>query len=114
ADTAALETYSDANAVDARYGAARAKTKVVGTDSIDRMASRVVIELNDGRTLESMDDVGVHAADVAGQWDKLSAKFQSLTVPVVGKERAGKLAREIAGLDQADDIKALMEAAKQG
>jgi 2-methylcitrate dehydratase PrpD len=111
-DTSALETYSDANAVDAKLGAARAKVEVTATDKVARHAARVVIELNDGRTLEAESDAGIPAADIAAQWTKLSGKFDVLCKPVIGDNRTTALRQGIVNLETATSIGDLMQAAR--
>ncbi len=111
-DTAALESYSDANANDPRYIAAREqKVQIDGRSDIDRLAGAVTLELGDGRTLTAQGDVGRPAVDQDAQWQKLSAKFHALTAPVIGPERARAIEDQIARLDGTADLGALMQAA---
>lgn len=111
-DTAALESYSDANANDPRYIAAREnKLTLEPRSEVDRMAGVVIVETKDGRLIEATGDVGKPAADDGAQWDKLSAKFAALTQPVIGESRAGDLRDAIASLDSASDIRGLMKLA---
>jgi len=108
-DTGALESYSEANAKDARYIAAREeKLTLEPRSEVDRMAGVVIVETNDGRLLEVTGDVGKPAADDAAQWDKLSAKFAALTHPILGEARANELRQAVAQLEDAKDIKGLM------
>jgi 2-methylcitrate dehydratase PrpD len=112
-DTAALESYSNANANNHRYVAAREeKVRMEPRDEIDRLAGLVMVEMKDGRKLEEAGDVGKPARDLDAQWDRLSAKFAALTHPVIGEARANALRDAIAGLGDAADLKALMEAAR--
>jgi len=112
-DTAALTSYSDANATDPRLITARRnKVRLEPRNDIDRMAAVVVIELEDGRTLSAEGDVGTPANNIQAQWDKLAAKFGTLTGPVIGGRRAGVLMEAVASLDKASDLKKIMEAAR--
>jgi 2-methylcitrate dehydratase PrpD len=61
--------------------------------SADWDGTRVTLSLADGRTLEDAVDLNVPAADLEVQWQRLSAKFESLVAPVLG----GDAARSIAG-----------------
>lgn len=111
-DTGALESYSDANANDPRYIAAREqKLTLEPRSEVDRMGGIVIVDTTDGRTLTAEGDVGKPAADDAAQWEKLSAKFAALVNPLLGEARAGELRSAIAGLETAKDIRGLMKLA---
>ena len=112
AETSALATYSDANANDPRYIAARRKVAVVAEPERDRMVTQVQIALTDGRRLVAEVDVGQPASDLAGQWQLLAAKLAAITGPVIGPDRAAGLIDGIDKIDQADDIHALMALAR--
>jgi 2-methylcitrate dehydratase PrpD len=107
-DTRALATYSDANANDPRYVAARRKVSVVAEPGRDRMVTRIEIALTDGRRLVAEADVGQPASDLAGQWQRLAGKFASVAEPVIGPDRAARIIAAIVAIEQADDIHALM------
>lgn len=111
-DTSALETYSDAIAVDARLSEAREKIVVVADDSVERMAARVTIELRDGKTLEAEHDAGIHASDVEMQWEKLTAKFNALCRPLLGDDKAASLRAAVAGIESAETLGELMAVAR--
>ncbi len=108
-DTGALASYSDANANDARYVAARDRVRLDAKQDIDRLAGAVSIELSDGRTLAAEADVGVPAPDLEAQWRKLTAKFEALSRPVIGEARTGALIETIAALDRQPDLGTLLE-----
>ena len=110
--TGALSSYSDANATDARLGAAREKVELKLTDSMDRMATRVVIRTNDGRTLEAYHDAGIHEADVTAQGRKLREKFDALVPSVIGDARAAEIAGLIETLETQPNVTALLKAAR--
>ena len=110
ANTAALETYSDENAADARYVSARRKVSLEpGDPSAHRHGAVVTIVLKDGRALTAQANVAVPATDLDEQWAKLSEKFEALTAPVVGAGNAAKLRGLVAEMDQAADVSAMME-----
>jgi 2-methylcitrate dehydratase PrpD len=112
ADTAALDTYSESNALDARYVAARERIQLEThpTPPEARHGAAIVIELKDGRTLKAEHNVGVPAKDVDQQEQKLVAKFRALADPVIGKERSREAERLLLSLDEQPDLKALMRA----
>jgi 2-methylcitrate dehydratase PrpD len=111
ADTGALATYSDENATDPRYVEAHKRMALDLIEGMDRSAAVVTANLNDGRTLVAEDNVGIPAADHGEQWNRLSTKFTSITVPVVGEERSARAAALIDALDEQSDLHELMKVA---
>jgi 2-methylcitrate dehydratase PrpD len=112
ADTAALGTYSDENAIDPRYVAIRERIKL-DTKPFpegERHGAGVTIELVDGRRVEARHNVGIPAADVAAQEQKLVAKFHALAEPVIGRQRTKVALRHILRFEELPNLKGLMEA----
>lgn len=111
-DTAALGTYSDANANDIRFVALRERIKLDTKPHATRHrhAAGVSIELKDGRTLEIEHNVGVPAKDVAAQGEKLEAKFHALAEPVIGRARTKAAIGLINRFEDLPNLKTLMEA----
>lgn len=110
-DTSALGAYSDKNANDPRFVAARKNVHLDYTKGFTRTSSIVTLKLKNGTTLEGEHDVGVPASDERAQWMKLSAKFGSLVSPVLGDERSAALNEAIAGLETMNDVSVLLKAA---
>ena len=112
ADTAALGTYSDENALDPRYIKIRDRVQLDPSprEMRERHGADVSIELNDGRRIKTSVNVGVPAADVAAQAAKLEAKFNSLVEPVLGRARARTALDMIKRFEQLPSLKGLMEA----
>ena len=111
-DTAALGTYSDANANDSRFVALRQRIKLdtKPDPKRHRHGASVSIELKDGRTLEFDHNVGVPAKDVALQGEKLEAKFHALAEPVIGRARTKTAIGLINRFEDLPNLKTLMEA----
>jgi 2-methylcitrate dehydratase PrpD len=109
-DTAALETYSDASARDARYISARERIRIEPRSAAreERHGAAVTLKLKDGRTLQAEANVGMPAADLADQEAKLVAKFRALADPVIGGDRAQSAQAMLLKLDTLPDIKGLM------
>ncbi|WP_283134127.1 MmgE/PrpD family protein [Rhizohabitans arisaemae] len=84
---------------DLRRLAAVVRTEVDPDRPFTRTAVSVV--LTDGTTLRDTVDVGVPAAAgrLEPQWDRLTGKFRSLAVPVVGSARAEEIVSRVAALD---------------
>jgi 2-methylcitrate dehydratase PrpD len=111
-ETGALAAYSDANATDPRYVAARRKVSVTAEPERDRMVTRVDIALTDGRVLVAEADLGQPASDLDAQWQRLAGKFTAVAEPVIGPAKAAQIIARVAAFDQADDIGALMALAR--
>lgn len=89
-NTGAVDTFTDAVANDPRLIELRRLVEVepVKIDRDARSRAEVTIELADGRVLHEAHDVGVPATDLEAQETKLSEKFATLVVPLLGAERA--------------------------
>ncbi|MHA1164672.1 MAG: MmgE/PrpD family protein [Alphaproteobacteria bacterium] len=111
ADTSALEIFSDENANDPRYTQARGRIRLDLSEDMDRSEAVVTVKLKDGRELRGEDNVGVPATDTNEQWERLSAKFSSLSTPVAGAERTAELLQRIGTLEKEADISTLMKTA---
>ena len=112
ADTAALGTYSDANALDPRYAAIRERVTLdtAPDPSRARHGASVTIELKDGRKVRADHNVGIPAKDVALQGEKLEAKFHALAEPVLGRARTRSALDLINRFETLPGLKPLMEA----
>lgn len=111
ADTAALGTYSDENAVDPAYIAIRNRIQL-DTKPLEgraRHGADVTVELQDGRKLTIGHNVGIPATDIAAQESKLIAKFHALAEPVIGRQRTRNAISQILRFEELPNIKALME-----
>ena len=105
--TAAIQTYSDKNAVASILTAVRDRVTVHG-DRPPGMDAHVVITTRAGTVAEASRDAGIPDADLARQSERLTAKFDSLAIAVVGAERADKLRHAIATLEELPNIAGLM------
>ena len=110
ANTAALDTYSDDNAVSARYADARAKVTVVEKELSGRHAGAVSIETHDGRTMVGEMDVGKPARDVDEQWRKLEHKARTIMQPAIGAARTDAIVKATTELPHAKTLNPLMMA----
>lgn len=110
ANTAALDAYSDENAVSPRYAEARRKIDLVEKPLGGRMAGAVSIETTDGRTMVSEVDVSKPARDVEAQWQRLQHKARTVMTPGTGAERADEIIGATEALAQAPTLDRLMTA----
>ena len=75
-----------------------------------RTAAALAITLADGRVLERAEDVGVPAAGLDLQEERLLAKFHGLAAPLLGPAASEALARLILGFDDTHRAAALFAA----
>lgn len=106
-DTAVLETYSDANVSDEALVRTRRIVEVTG-DYPASTAARVEIALASGTVLEKIVDVGVPAKDLEAQEARLTAKFESLVVPLLGEDSARDLEEAILGFQKLPDVSSVL------
>ncbi len=110
-DTASLGAYSAATATDPALVALREKVVLDFQDGWPQAAAEIEVALGDGRVLRASHDAGIPCADIAGQGERLAAKFATLAGPVVGPARARELREMISGLDRLADVGALAKLA---
>lgn len=97
-DTAELGTYSDVNAVQDELVATRRQVRVVG-DFPASTAARVEVLMKSGEVFDKTVDVGVPATDLEAQEARLTTKFESLVVPLLGEDRTRELESRLLGFD---------------
>jgi len=110
ADTALVETYSDANVKDPALVALMAKVSVTARPEMEMKTAEVVVHMKDGVVHREAYDAGIPDRDLPRQWDKLSVKFRSCAEPVIGKEKTDAVIEAVRVLDKAKDIAALTAA----
>jgi len=98
-DTARLESFSDAAAVDPRLVQLRDLVEVDCSATLPQSYAETAIHLADGRVLQARHDSTVPAQDLAGQERRLAAKFRGLVAPCLGEAGAAELAATILALD---------------
>jgi hypothetical protein len=87
--------------------ALRDKVAVVPTEG--RAATRATVVAHTGtRTVEADHDTGVPATDHALQWERLSRKFRSLAVPVVGAATADEIHAAVADIESVPSVRDLL------
>jgi 2-methylcitrate dehydratase PrpD len=107
-DTAALATYSDANAERPDLVALREKVEVETKSFPRHSPAEVVIELSNGERLQQAVDVGEPAQDVDRQWMRLTDKFHSLADPICGVDNATSCINLCATLETSTDLQKLL------
>ncbi|GAC1336906.1 MAG: MmgE/PrpD family protein [Acetobacteraceae bacterium] len=108
-DTAALASYSDANAGEDGLVALRRRVTTDFVSGWPAAQTEVEIELRDGRRVSHRHDAGVPAADIAAQGRKLAMKFEALAGPLLGR-RAEQVAALVERFDQVRDVGELAQA----
>ena len=102
-DTASLGAYSPATANDPRLMALRDKITLDFQAGWPQAAAEIEVALTDGSVLRASHDAGVPSADIAAQGERLAAKFDALTEPVLGAARVRELRRAIEHFDTLTD-----------
>ena len=105
-DTSDLATYTDANMHDAQLSALRDRV-VVSTGDLAPTQSRVVVDTG-ATTVEAQVDTGVPATDLAAQRERLQRKFLGLATPVLGAQRANRLADAALHAEDIDGVSDLL------
>jgi 2-methylcitrate dehydratase PrpD len=112
-DTTDLATYSEAKMAEPHLVALRDRVRVVPTEGMGPMEARVRIETN-GQKGEAEADIGMPAADLDFQGDRLRRKFLALAAPVLGEGRATELADAASSAQQIDSVAELLRLARPG
>lgn len=73
-----------------------------------KLASKVVVELKDGRVWEKAVDYPKGDPANPMTWEDSREKFLALADPVVGREAAGRLAALVDALEEAEDLSAAL------
>jgi len=108
-DTADSGVYADAVVLRPDLEASRAMTTVeLAPPGWPEDLTEVTIATLDGRTLVRRHDVSLPAGDLAMQHAQLHAKFLTLAAPVIGRERADRLAATIDRLEGSGDVSEIL------
>ena len=81
-----------------------AEMEKVQRENPAKLASKVVLVLKDGRTLERQVDFPTGAPDNPMTWNEARAKFMHLAVPVYGEEKSEKLCQLVEHLEKCEDF----------
>src|SRR5438477_5221285 len=106
-DTASLAAYSSETATDPALVRLRDKLALDFRKGWPQAKGELEVTLGDGRVLRASHDAGIPSSDIAGQRERLVAKFGALAEPVLGAARARELRAAILGLDRLADVGAL-------
>jgi len=110
-DTANITGYTDELTRDPALVATRDKVSVVAHEVPSR-DTHVRVQLKDGRLLETDWNVAVAEKDLDLQWRKLTDKFRSLSVPVVGDANSRAIIDTLAALDGEGALDGLFRSAR--
>jgi len=103
-DTASLAAYSSETATDSALVRLRDKLALDFREGWPQAKAELQVTLTDGRVLKASHDAGIPNGDIAGQRERLVAKFDALAEPVLGAARARELRAAILGLDALADV----------
>ena len=108
ADTADPALYSAATAADPRYVAMRDRVHVEFVPEFTNNACELIAELSDGSQTVASYDSGTPLGDTPRQRSLITAKFDSLAIPVLGPAKAARLRDGLLELEECDDLGALL------
>ena len=111
--------FTDGQALFPQYNNARLKEpmlvklsemlKITVDDSLPRGVScKLVVEMEDGAKYEAQVDYPKGSIQNSMSDDELRAKYDSLTIPVIGAERSAQAAEIITNIEECNDISALI------
>ena len=109
-DTAVIANYNEANCSEPRLLALRDKTMVELDANIGRMASEMLVSLDNGMGFAETHDASVPCGDVAEQGSRLEAKFHSLVDGLAGERAGGGIVTVVGRLAELEDLGAVIEA----
>jgi 2-methylcitrate dehydratase PrpD len=109
ADTAALDTFSDATMRDPGLVRLRDRVRISTDPSFSLAQARVVVDVGK-RRLEAQADTGQPEPDLARQRERLLRKFESLATPVLGAQGAASLAEAALAREPLDPRRLLSRA----
>lgn len=107
-DTAALSTYSDANAKRPDLVALRDKVDVKTKPFPRQSPAEVMIALATGEQLRQAVDVGEPAQNIDEQWSRLRGKFHSLVDSIDGVQNTTSCIERCATIDTSSDLRELL------
>jgi 2-methylcitrate dehydratase PrpD len=91
--------FTDAVTADPRLVALRDRVAVVGEDKLGGGASEVTVRLQSGESHVSRADVNEPERNLDREWERLTAKYYSLAVPLLGQGRAQALYERIRSVE---------------
>ena len=103
-DTASLGAYSEQNARDPELVRLRGMVALDFREGWPSTLAEIEVTLADGRRVSARHDAGIPDVDIAGQGERLGAKFDALVEPVLGAPRARELRQTISGLESVTNI----------
>ncbi len=112
-DTSSINSFTDELMRDSRLVAVRDRITVKAFPNPSR-DTLVQVLLKDGSKVETAWDVAIPETDLDLQWNKLSSKFMSLAIPVIGESKSSELLRvveQIDGLNSLDEFFQLVRGA---
>jgi 2-methylcitrate dehydratase PrpD len=108
-DTGRPDSLDPAVLADPALVALRDRISVGFDDSMTETAAVVTATTRDGNDLAASDDVGLPVTDRQHQAARLREKFDRLTGPLLGPDRAAELARHVLALDTLPSVAPIAE-----
>ena len=109
-ETGSLGVYSETMAGRPDLVALRDKIAIVGGEDLGPNQTNVTVHQSDGTVIREQRDMAIPNDDLDAQWDKLETKFRALAAPLIGDANTDRTVALVAGLDEQEDVAALMAA----
>jgi len=106
-DTGDPDVLSDGWARDPRYSELRDRVDVLYTDGLSEFQAQVTVRTGDGEARTRFADATLHPAPDE-RWPRLIAKFQRLTVPVIGPSRTEAIIESVRALETLPEVESLL------
>jgi 2-methylcitrate dehydratase PrpD len=106
-DTSDPASFSDGRMGQPELVRLRDRVRVEASGDPTGTLATVVVRTAGGEEHEESADVGLPSRNLAGQWERVTAKFLRLASPVVGEDRACRLQELVGQLERCDDVSEL-------
>lgn len=98
-DTGSLDVYTSEMAQKEELVELRNKVILIAEETFTPNQSEVIVYQTDGTIMRETDDLATPNRDLNEQWEKLTSKFRTLAIPLVGNENAEATIASILDLE---------------
>ena len=116
-DTSSMDSYSVEKCTHPAVIAMRDRIKVVANDDLenDHAVADIILTKKNGSVVRQSGAVYEPETNQSRQWSRLTEKFNSLAMPVIGADKAGQIVDNVGALQSLDDLQFISRlAVKEG
>tara|TARA_B100000674_G_scaffold475781_1_gene469240 strand:- start:1782 stop:3167 length:1386 start_codon:yes stop_codon:yes gene_type:complete len=116
-DTSSMDSYSVEKCTHPAVIAMRDRIKVVANDDLenDHAVADIILTKKNGSVVRQSGAVYEPETNQSRQWSRLTEKFNSLAMPVIGADKAGQIVDNVGALQSLDDLQFISKlAVKEG